>query len=148
MASKPDKEKKDSKKSAPEPKTNPGKTAAKPRKEGEVEEDEEEEDSENQPAPVKKTVKAGAKVKKEDEEDDDEFEDEVEEVDEWEKVEEEEEWDPDFDEFDLPKSRIKKATGTKKGAKGAEEEDLGLDDDFKDMDLFNDGGFDEEEEDF
>ena len=27
-------------------------------------------------------------------------------------------------------------------------DDLGLDDDFKDLDLFNDSGFDEEEDDF
>jgi sodium/potassium-transporting ATPase subunit alpha len=71
-------------------------------------------------------------------------------VDEWEKVEEEEEWDPDFDEFDIPKSKTKKppTTGTKKGAKGVEEEDLGIDEEFKDLDLFNDSGFDEEEDDF
>ena len=63
--------------------------------------------------------------------------------------------DPDFEEFDLPKSKAKKSAGTagaagaKKTPKGGEEEDLGFDDEFKDMDLFNDsGGFDEEEDDF
>ena len=59
-------------------------------------------------------------------------------------MEEEEEWDPDFEEFDIPKSKSKKTgttSGTKKGAKGTEEDDLGLDDDFKDLDLFNDQWF-------
>jgi len=71
-------------------------------------------------------------------------------VDEWEKVEEEEEWDPDFDEFDIPKSRSKKSTTPppKKGVKGVEEDDLGIDEEFKDLDLFNDSGFDEDEDDF
>ena len=83
------------------------------------------------------------------EEDDEEGED-FDEVDEWEKVEEEEEWDPDFDEFDIPKSKTKKSTGgnTSKKTKAGEEDDLGLDEDFKDLDLFNDSGFEEEEDDF
>jgi len=45
----------------------------------------------------------------------------------------------------------KKATGgntSKKTGKGGEEDDLGLDDDFKDLDLFGERGFDEEEDDF
>ncbi len=69
------------------------------------------------------------------------------EVDEWNKVEEEEEWDPDFDEFDVPKSKSKKSApggGTKKAGK---EEELDLDEDFKDLDLFGEERFDEEEED-
>ena len=45
-------------------------------------------------------------------------------------------YDPDFEEFDIPKSKIKKP-GAKKG-KG--DDDFELDDDFKDLDLFNDGG--------
>ena len=58
---------------------------------------------------------------------------------------EDEEWDPDFEEFDLPKSKGKKAVGgAKKGAE--EEEDFKVDDEFKD--LFNDGAsLDEDEED-
>ena len=54
------------------------------------------------------------------------------------------EWDPDFEEFDVPKSR----KGGKK--EGEEEEDFKFEEDeeFKDLDLFNDGGFDDEEEDF
>ena len=67
--------------------------------------------------------------------------------DDWEKPEEEDEWDPDFDEFDLPKSKGKKATGGKK--KEEEEEDFKVDEDFKEFDLFNDksGGFDDDDDD-
>ena len=36
------------------------------------------------------------------------------EADDWEKPEEEEEWDPDFDEFDVPKSKGKKSGGEKR----------------------------------
>ena len=82
---------------------------------------------------------------------DEDVDDDVDEVDEWEKVEEEEEWDPDFDEFDVPKSKSKKSTGSspaKKTTKGAADDDLGLDDDFKDLDLFGESDFDEEDDDF
>ena len=67
-------------------------------------------------------------------------------VDEWEKVEEEEEWDPDFEEFDVPKSKGKKAAGPA-GKKGVEEEDdFKVDDEFKD--LFDGGDdFDDDEDD-
>ena len=85
--------------------------------------------------------KSGKSSKEEDEDDDDDVED-----DNWNKDEaEDEEWDPDFEEFDLPKSKGKKAVGgAKKGAE--EEEDFKVDDEFKD--LFNDGGsLDEDEED-
>jgi DNA-directed RNA polymerase subunit delta len=69
-------------------------------------------------------------------------------VDDWDKVEEEEEWDPDFDEFDIPKSKVKKAGPAKKaGGKAEEEEEFGFrDDEFKEMDLFNDS--EEEDDDF
>ena len=36
--------------------------------------------------------------------------------DEWEKADEDDNWDPDFDEFDVPKSEAKKSAG-KKAAK-------------------------------
>ena len=76
----------------------------------------------------------------------------IEEVDEWEKVEEEEEWDPDFDEFDIPKSKTKKSTGgntsKENDQRPATRMIWGLDEDFKDLDLFNESGFDEEEDDF
>ena len=67
-------------------------------------------------------------------------------MDEWEKPEEEEEWDPDFEEFDLPKSKGKKAGGVAGKKAADEEEDFKIDDEFKD--LFNDkGGYDDDEED-
>ena len=59
------------------------------------------------------------------------------------KLEEEEDWDPDFEEFDIPKSKVKKAAGGATGGKkaGKEEDDFSFEDDeFKDMDLFNDRG--------
>ena len=67
-------------------------------------------------------------------------------MDDWDKPEEEESWDPDFEEFDIPKSKGKKSGGA--GKKGAgDDDDLGLDEDFKEFDLFNDSEFDDEEED-
>ena len=67
---------------------------------------------------------------------------------EWDRVEEEEEWDPDFDEFDIPKSKSKKSApgSTKKSAK--EEDDLGFDEEFKDLGLFDEGGGFDDEDDF
>ena len=65
-------------------------------------------------------------------------------MDEWEKPEEEENWDPDFEEFDVPKSKGKKST-TAGGKKAGEDDDFKLEDDeFKD--LFNDKGYDDDEE--
>jgi DNA-directed RNA polymerase subunit delta len=93
--------------------------------------------------PVKKG-KATTSKKGKDADDDEEEDDAPDEVDEWEKVEEEEEWDPDFEEFDLPKSRGKKAVGGKKVPE--EEDDLKLDDEFKD--LFNDkDSYDDDDDD-
>jgi nucleolin len=66
------------------------------------------------------------------------------EVDEWDKPEEEENWDPDFDEFDIPRSRGKKA-GKKESEE--EEDDFKFDDDLKEFDLFNDSDYDDESED-
>ena len=79
----------------------------------------------------------------------DDSDDDDDEVDDWEKPEEEDSWDPDFEEFDLPKSKAKKSSGTagKKSGKG-DDDDLGMDDDFKDMDLFNDSAIDDEEDDY
>ena len=98
----------------------------------------EDDDLGDEEAPPKKSGKSS---KEDDEDDDDDVED-----DNWNKDEaEDEEWDPDFEEFDLPKSKGKKAVGgAKKGAE--EEEDFKVDDEFKD--LFNDGAsLDEDEED-
>ena len=51
------------------------------------------------------------KRKRDDDDDDDDVD---EEVDDWDKVEEEENWDPDFEEFDVPKSKAKKGPGEKR----------------------------------
>ena len=152
MAPKSDKEGKGSKKSAPQtPKETPDKPAPKSKKPLDEDDDNLDEDDDAPKASAGKSAsKASPKGKKDDAEEDDD-EDDIEEVDEWEKVEEDEEWDPDFDEFDIPKSKTKKSTGgntSKKAAKGADEDDLGIDEDFKALDLFNDSGFDEEEDDF
>jgi hypothetical protein len=104
--------------------------------------EEDDEDIEDEPAP-KKGKKSSA-----DEDDEDGDGDADEKDDDWGKEEEEDAWDPDFEEFDLPKSKGKKAAGGV-GKKGAdEEEDFKVEDDeFKD--LFNDdAGFDDDEEDF
>ena len=121
------------------------KTTSKSRKPVDEDEEEDELEEENELSPAsKKSSRVVTSKKGTAAEDDD---DEAEEVkDDWEKVEEEEDWDPDFDEFDLPKSKGKKASGTA-GKKGAEEEvDFKFDDDFKDMDLFNDRGFDDDDD--
>ncbi len=68
-----------------------------------------------------------------------EEEEEEEPADDWEGTEEEE-WDPDFDEFDVPKSRTGKSD-TK------EEEDLNFEEEEEFNDLFDDEGFDEESSD-
>jgi hypothetical protein len=149
MALKSDKEKKGSKASAPEtPKQTSGKGSSKAKKEA-TDDDDDDEDFDTPKAAPKKNAKSSAKAKKDDDDDDDI--DDVEETDDWEKVEEEEEWDPDFDEFDVPKSKAKKSAGgpaPKKTGKGADDDDLGLDEDFKDLDLFGEGGFEEEDDDF
>lgn len=64
--------------------------------------------------------------------------DEPEQDDEWDKVEEEEEWDPDFDEFDVPKSRTGKSSSKEEG------DDLSFDEDEELNDLFDDEGLDED----
>ena len=90
------------------------------------------------PRVAKKGGKASTK-KSADEDDEAEVDDGP---DEWEKPVEEEEWDPDFEEFDLPKS-----TGKKGGKKAAgEENDFKFEDDeFKD--LLGDKNFDDDDED-
>ena len=67
----------------------------------------------------------------------DEEEDEPEKEDEWEKTDEEDSWDPDFDEFDVPKSRTAKSGGKK------EEEDLNFEEE-EDLGLFEDEAFGDE----
>jgi len=116
------------------------KPSPKSKKKIEDEDGDDDEDFEDEPK-----AKASSR-KKEDDDDDD---DDVEVEDDWEKVEEEENWDPDFDEFDIPKSKSKKGPATPKKSGRGGEDDLGMDDEFKDMDLFNDsGGYDDEEDDY
>ena len=86
---------------------------------------------------AEKVSKATSKKKTvdEDADADDDMEDEVD--DDWGKTEEDDSWDPDFEEFDMPKKAAKKPG---KGKKGDEDDDLGLDDDLNldDDDLFDD----------
>ena len=142
MAAKPDKEKK-----------SPGKTGSaslnesvkkpspKPKKQLEEDDDDEPDDEIETSSVSKKPGKAVASSKtKKDDDDDDGVEDGP---DEWEKPAEEEEWDPDFEEFDVPKSKLKKADT---GGKKARDDDFTFEDeDFKD--LLNDKDYDDDEED-
>jgi DNA-directed RNA polymerase subunit delta len=150
MVPKSDKENKGLKKSGPASSKPTVKPSSKKVKEDDDDEEEDDDEVETPKSAAKKGLKATASKtkRKSDEEDDDDEEEGEEEVDEWDKVEEDEEWDPDFDEFDVPRSKTKKAApGGKKAAKGDEDE-LGLDDEYKNMDLFNENGFEDEEEDF
>ena len=137
-------------KSVPKPTgETPGKTNPKARKAAEEDDDEDVDDElEIEKTSLKKSPKASGKKGKEEEDDDDEEAEEI--VDEWEKPEEEEEWDPDFEEFDLPKSKTKKVAGPsgKKAGKGEEEDEVAFDEEFKDLDLFNDSALDEEDDDY
>jgi hypothetical protein len=99
--------------------------------------EEEENDLDEDVAPKKSAKKAPAK----DEDDEDDLDDD----DDLDADDEDDEWDPDFEEFDLPKS---KKGGGKKGEEEEEDVKFEEDEDFKDMDLFNDTGFDDEDEDF
>ena len=67
--------------------------------------------------------------------DDDDDDDDVDIKDDWEKGDEDDNWDPDFDEFDVPKSKGKKP-GAKKSSK--DDDDFKVEDEFKEMGLFND----------
>ena len=144
MASKPGKEKKITGKATPDPES-AKKESSKPKKQTEEDDDDDELEDDADVKPSKKAGKGAVSSKKgKDAEDDD---DGPEVVDEWEKVEEEENWDPDFEEFDIPKSKGKKSTGVA-GKKGVEEEEeFKVDDEFKD--LFEGGDeFDEEDDDY
>jgi DNA-directed RNA polymerase subunit delta len=148
MTSKSDKEKKPTGKiDSAAGKESAKKSTSTPKKEPEDDDDDDDfEDAELEVTPpAKKGAKAATSTKKGKSADDDEEDDgKEEEPDEWEKPAEEDNWDPDFEEFDVPKSKGKKAGPA--GKKPAEEEeDFKIDDEFKDM--FNDDGFGEEEED-
>ncbi len=145
MATKPNNEKKTvAKKSAPGKKEDAKKAPASSDVDGDEEDDDLDEEA-TAAKPVAK-AKAGGKKKKADDDDDEEDDVEAEVEDEWEKPADDDNWDPDFEEFDVPKSKTKKAPGKKSG----EEDDLKIDDDFKEFGLFNDadggGDFDEEDD--
>ncbi|MCE2675215.1 MAG: hypothetical protein LW603_01370 [Sediminibacterium sp.] len=90
-----------------------------------------------------KATKSAAKKK---DVDDDDLDEEEEVNDDWEKAEDDTSWDPDFEEFDVPKKAAKKPGKFKPSD---EDDDFNLNDDFKDIDeddLFDDK--DELEDDF
>jgi len=138
MASKSDKEKKSAGKNGLPEKPSAQKPSSKSKKQLE-DDDEDDENIEEEVKPVSKKGKPAAASKKED--DDEESDDVNDELDDWEKPEEEEEWDPDFEEFDIPKP-----TGKKSGKKvpGDEEDFKFEDDEFKD--LFGDKTYDDDDE--
>jgi DNA-directed RNA polymerase subunit delta len=92
-------------------------------------------------AATKKKIAASAGDEDEDEEDNTDTQEE--ESDDWNKSEEEDNWDPDFDEFDIPKS------AGKAGKKGKDDDDdFAVDDEFKDLFSGSSSDFDDEEDDF
>ena len=124
------------------------KASPKSKKQEEVDDDVDGElvDGEDMEVKSSKKGKPAAAKKGTDEDDDDD--DAADEPDDWEKPEEEEEWDPDFDEFDIPASKTKKASGPA-GKKGKEEEEeFKVDDEFKEMGLYNDSYEDDEDDDY
>ena len=94
-----------------------------------------------------KVSKASPKKKSKDEDADasdvdDDIEDDAEDVeDDWAKSEEEDNWDPDFEEFDMPKKSAKKPGKFKKAD---EDDEFSLDEDLKGLD--DDDLFDEKDE--
>jgi nucleolin len=93
---------------------------------------------------AEKLSKSTSKKKDVDEDDLDEEDEEV--NDDWEKTEEDTSWDPDFEEFDLPKKAAKKPGKFKPSD---DDDEFSLNEDFKDIDdddLFDDK--DELEDDF
>ena len=140
MASKSDKEKKSAGRNGSPEKPAAKKPSTKPKKQLEGEEDEIEEEVEEDNLKANSRKGKAAPVSKKDV--DGEEDEEAEEVlDEWEKPEEEEEWDPDFEEFDIPKSKGKKSG---KAAAGEEEDFKFEDEEFKD--LFGDKTFDDDDD--
>ena len=90
---------------------------------------------------IEKTSKASPKPsKKKDLDDEDEVDDE-EINDDWGKEEEDTSWDPDFEEFDMPKKASKKPGKFKISE---EEDDFSLNEDFKEID--DDDLFEEKDE--
>ncbi|MFA9205155.1 MAG: hypothetical protein ACEQR6_00610 [Burkholderiaceae bacterium] len=95
---------------------------------------------------VLKAEKASKSAAKKKDVDEDDLDQEEEVKDDWEKAEDDTSWDPDFEEFDMPKKSAKKPGKFKAGE---EDDDFNLNDDLKDIDdddLFDDK--DELEDDF
>ncbi len=95
---------------------------------------------------IVKADKASKSAAKKKDVDEDDLEDEEDVNDDWEKTEEDTSWDPDFEEFDLPKKASKKPGKFKPSD---DDDDFNLNDDLKDIDdddLFDDK--DELEDDF
>ena len=95
---------------------------------------------------VLKADKASKSATKKKDVDEDDLDEEEEVKDDWEKTEEDASWDPDFEEFDMPKKSANKAG---KNKPSDEDDDFNLNDDLKDIDdddLFDDK--DELEDDF
>ncbi len=148
MTAKPGKDKKDTtRKSLPTDSAAESSASAKNKKSSEDEDDEDLGDDVKD-ADKKSSLKkpsASTKKKKENEDDDEGDAEEIEDT--WDKGEEEDiNWDPDFDEFDIPKSKGTKKAGTT-DKKGGEEDDFKVDEDFKEFELFNDTVFDDDEDD-
>lgn len=103
---------------------------------------------------AEKSSKTSSRKNDDDEEEDahaSDEDDDIEETDDWGKTEEEDDsWDPDFAEFDLPKTSKKAGKAIKGGGEDAhasdEADDLDLDLNLEDDDLFNEK--DEFEDDF
>ena len=111
MASKSGKDKKSPGKAKIEADESTKKTSSKSKKQMEEDDDDFDEDDETETGATKSKAASSSKKKAADDDDDDD--DVGEEVDDWDKVEEEENWDPDFEEFDVPKSKAKKSPGKK-----------------------------------
>ncbi|MFN2458121.1 MAG: hypothetical protein ABR502_07970 [Chitinophagaceae bacterium] len=135
MATKPDKGKRSTTPSSTNSELNSKKAPAKAKKQ-EEDDDIEDDDELNVSTPKKTAMKAFKGTTKPDEKDESDADDD------WNKSEEEDEWDPDFEEFDLPKSRK-----TAKAGKEADAEDFIFDEDEELKQLLNDGGFEDDEDD-
>jgi hypothetical protein len=97
---------------------------------------------------VEKTRSSLRTVTKASARDDDDEAEEATDFDDAEKEVEDEDWDPDFDEFDLPKGgSVKKAVGKKSSKDEDEDDDFKIDDEFKDMFSKSKKGYDGDDDD-
>lgn len=130
MAAKSDKEN-TPKKSASQKIPGPKKSSLSPKK---LTEEDESLGLDNDETETKAGKKLSSAKTREDDFDSDDDTSEIEEDDDSttrKKGEGDDDWDPDFNEFDLPKSS--KKTSVKKGGKESEDDDYKIDDEFKDL---------------